>query len=392
MKKIFYITIVSLFIASIAGQADYIYAETEKDEALKLTENAQASILLERDTGQILYEKNAHEPLPPASLTKIMTLLLIMEAIDHDTLKKDEMITVSERAASMGGSQVFLDVGEEMSVDDLIKAVAIASANDASVALAERLAGSEEAFVKLMNEKAERLQLENTHFQNASGLPAENHFTTAYDISIMSRELLKYDDITNYTSIYEDYLRKGEENEFWLVNTNRLVRFYEYVDGLKTGYTKEAQFCLAATAKKDDMRVVSVIMGAKSSKERNAMTMNLIDYGFAHYETEKVFEKGSILGQYKHIQSEQYEYPLKTSEPISVLRKKGESDTSYKTKVTILENESLPIKQGSQLGSIIVQAEDKPIIESPIYAEESIDLASIFTLMKRSLKMMTKYE
>src|SRR5699024_10359657 len=383
----------SLLIVSLTVHTDFIYAETlEKDEALNLTENAQASILLERDTGQILYEKNAHEPLAPASLTKIMTLLLVMEAVDRNEIKKDEMITISERAASMGGSQVFLDVGEEMSVDDLIKAIAIASANDASVALAERLAGSEAAFVKMMNDKAEQLQLENTLFQNASGLPAENHFATAYDIAIMSRELLKYEDITNYTSIYEDYLRQGEDNEFWLVNTNRLVRFYDYVDGLKTGYTKDAQFCLAATAKKDNMRVVSVIMGAESSKERNAMTMNLIDYAFAHYETEKVYEKGSLIGKYKHIQSEQYEYPLKTSEPISILHKKGESELSYQTKVNVIENEALPIKQGLQLGSIVIQAEDKAIIESPIYAEEPIELASLFKLMKRSLKMMTKYE
>lgn len=393
MKNIFYIAIVSLLIVSLTVHTDFIYAETlEKDEALNLTENAQASILLERDTGQILYEKNAHEPLAPASLTKIMTLLLVMEAVDRNEIKKDEMITISERAASMGGSQVFLDVGEEMSVDDLIKAIAIASANDASVALAERLAGSEAAFVKMMNEKAEQLQLENTLFQNASGLPAKNHFSTAYDIAIMSRELLKYEDITNYTSIYEDYLRQGEDNEFWLVNTNRLVRFYDYVDGLKTGYTKDAQFCLAATAKKEDMRVVTVIMGAESSKERNAMTMNLIDYAFAHYETEKVYEKGNLIGKYKHIQSEEYVYPLKTSEPISILHKKGESELSYKTKVDVLENESLPIKQGRQLGSIVIQVEDKAIIESPIYAEESIEVASIFRLMKRSLKMMTKYE
>jgi len=393
MKKTLYIAIVSLVVATLTGQSNFTYAESvEKDPALNLTENAQASILLERDTGQVLYEKNAHEPLAPASLTKIMTLLLVMEAVDHNVINKDEKITISERAASMGGSQVFLDVGEEMSVDDLIKAIAIASANDASVALAERLAGSEAAFVKMMNDKAEQLQLENTLFQNASGLPAENHFTTAYDIAIMSRELLKYEDITNYTSIYEDYLRQGEDNEFWLVNTNRLVRFYDYVDGLKTGYTKDAQFCLAATAKKDNMRVVSVIMGAESSKERNAMTMNLIDYAFAHYETEKVYEKGSLIGKYKHIQSEQYEYPLKTSEPISILHKKGESELSYQTKVNVIENEALPIKQGLQLGSIVIQAEDKAIIESPIYAEEPIEFASLFKLMKRSLKMMTKYE
>src|SRR5690625_4218857 len=262
----------SLFITKTIFAEEKKVEEEEKQPQLELTEDAKASLLLERDTGKILYEKNSHEKLPPASLTKVMTLLLVMEAIDEGKLKKDELITVSQHASSMGGSQVFLAEGEQMSVDDLIKAVAIASANDASVALAERISGSETAFVKLMNNKVRQLNLENTMFQNASGLPAKNHYTTAYDIAIISKELLKYEDITNYTSIYEDYLRKGEENEFWLVNTNRLVRFFPHVDGLKTGYTKEAKFCLTATAKKDDMRVVSVIMGAESSKERNAMT------------------------------------------------------------------------------------------------------------------------
>jgi len=390
MKKLIYITIISM-IMLMTGNGIFVYAE-EKEDTLQLTENALASILLERDTGEILYEKNAHEKLPPASLTKVMTLLLVMEAINDGNLEKDEMITVSERAASMGGSQVFLAEGEQMSVDNLIKSVAIASANDASVTLAERIAGSEEAFVKMMNEKGEQLELENTLFQNSSGLPAKDHYTTAYDIAIMSKELLKYEDITNYTSIYEDYLRKGEENEFWLVNTNRLVRFYPHVDGLKTGYTKEAKFCLAATAKKDDMRVVSVVMGAETSKDRNAMTMGLIDYAFNHYETEKVYDRNEVIGQYSHLQSEKYDYELKTSEPISILRKKGEQNTAYDTKVNVLENERLPIQKGDQLGSIVVQTEDKPIIESPIFAEEEIKTASIMTLMKRSLKMITKYE
>lgn len=392
MKKLVYITIIAVISLTTLGHNSQIYAEAVKDDSLQLTEDAQAAMLLERDTGQVLYEKNAHEKLPPASLTKVMTLLLVMEAIDHGNLAKDEMITVSERASSMGGSQVFLEVGEQMSVDDLIKSIAIASANDASVALAERIAGSEQAFVQLMNEKAERLQLENTLFQNSSGLPAKDHYTTAYDMAIMSKELLKYEEITAYTSIYEDYLRKGEENEFWLVNTNRLVRFFPHVDGLKTGYTKEAKFCLAATAMKDDMRVVSVIMGAETSKDRNAMTMGLFDYAFNHYETERVYGRDEVIGQYSHLQSEKHSYDLKTSEPISILRNKGEKDQSYETKLTVIERAPLPIKQGEQLGSLVVQTKDAPIIESPIYADESIEFGSIFTLMKRSVKLLTKYE
>lgn len=391
MKKIVYITLLSTLIMMLSfSQHLQVYAE-EQEDSLKLTEKARASILIERDTGTILYEKNAHDKLPPASLTKVMTLLLVMEAIHEGNLKLDEMITVSENAASMGGSQVFLAEGEQMSVENLIKAVAIASANDASVALAERIAGSESAFVTLMNEKVKQLNLENTQFQNASGLPAKDHYTSAYDMAIMSKELLKYEDITNYTSIYEDYLRKGEENEFWLVNTNRLVRFSPHVDGLKTGYTSEAKYCLAATAKKDDMRVISVIMGADTSKERNAMTMSLLDYAFNHFETEKIYDQNESVGEYTHLKSKKYQYDLKTSEPISLLRKKGEEEVEYSTELKMNELE-LPIKQGEELGSIIVKTNDKTVYESPIYAEEDIELGSIFSLMKRAVKTIVKYD
>src|SRR5699024_625027 len=240
----------------------------------------------------VLFAKNEHEKLAPASLTKIMTLLLIMEALERKELSLTDVVTVSERAASMGGSQVFLEAGEEMTVEDLIKAIAVASANDASVALAEEIAGTEELFVQKMNEKAKELNLQNTKFQNSSGLPADDHHTTAHDIAIISKELLKYEDIVDYTSIYEDYLRKGEENEFWLVNTNKLVRFHPHVDGLKTGYTSEAKYCLSASAIKDDMRVVAVVMGAETSKERNAIISEMINYAFSKYETKKLFDKG----------------------------------------------------------------------------------------------------
>src|SRR5690625_1952934 len=201
-----------------------------------------------------------------------------MEAIENNKLGWDEKITVSEYASSMGGSQIFLDVGEQMTVEDLVKGIAIASGNDASVALAERIAGSESAFVAMMNEKVKQLNLENTIFQNASGLPAKNHYSSAYDMAIVSKELLKYEKITEFTSIYEDYLRKGKENEFWLVNTNKLVRFYPEVDGLKTGYTSEAKFCLAATAKKEDKRFIAVVIRADTTKEKKNIITKRIDY------------------------------------------------------------------------------------------------------------------
>src|SRR5690606_32370164 len=226
-----------LFTAAAA-----VAEEADEKQSLNLAPNAKSAILMERDTGTIIYDKNAHEILPPASMTKLMTMLIIMEEMEKGNLKKDEIIRVSENAASMGGSQIFLEAGEEMTVEELLKGVAIASANDASVALAERISGSEEAFVAEMNKKAKELGLKNTKFQNTSGLPAKDHYSTAYDMAIIAKELLKYETITEYTSIYEDYLRKGKENEFWLVNTNKLVRFYPGVDGLKTGYTQEAKY------------------------------------------------------------------------------------------------------------------------------------------------------
>src|SRR5690625_4331686 len=227
MKK--YILISSLAFTMLFATTFSVHGEEKSksnENSINLAEDAKSAILIERDTGKKLFDKNAHEKLPPASMTKVMTLLLIMEALDKGDLKKDEMIRISERASSMGGSQIFLEAGEEMSVNDLLKGIAVASGNDASVALAERIAGSEEAYVEKMNTKMKELKLKNTHFQNTTGLPAEDHYSTSHDMAIIAKELLKYESITEYTSLYEDYLRKGEENEFWLVNTNKLVKFY----------------------------------------------------------------------------------------------------------------------------------------------------------------------
>lgn len=389
MKRFTYIIGLAFFLSIFHFKPTF--AE-EQGEKLELTEDAKAAILLERDTGKILYEKNAHEKLAPASMTKIMTLLLIMEAIEDGRLTLDEQITVSERASSMGGSQVFLEAGEQMSVEDLIKAIAIASANDASVALAEQIAGSEEAFVKMMNDKAKELNLENTMFQNSSGLPAKDHYTTAYDMAIIAKELLKYEDVLKYTSIYEDYLRKGEENEFWLVNTNKLVRFYDYVDGLKTGYTSEAKFCLTATAEKDDMRVITVIMGADTAKKRNEMTMNLIDYAFSQYEVEKLFKQGDKVANIRHVQSEKMSYDVKTRYPVSMLHKRGEKSSNfYETEIKINKEITLPLKKGTEVGTLIVKKDEEVVLETPLIIDEEMKKASFMTLVKRTLQNIAKY-
>lgn len=365
----------------------------EEQDNKQLAEEAKAALLLERDSGKVLYEKNAHEKLPPASMTKIMTLLLIMEALESEVIALEEEITISENAASMGGSQVFLAAGEVMKVEDLIKAVAVASGNDASVALAERIAGSEKAFVKLMNDRVEQLQLENSHFENASGLPAKNHYTTAYDMGMIAKELLKYEEIVEYTSIYEDYLRKGEENEFWLVNTNKLVHFSPYIDGLKTGYTSEAKYCLTATAKKDDMRVVSVVMGAENTKVRNAMTMNLIDYAFNQYEPEKLYDKGEKVADLTLLHANDNQYNVVTSEPISLLHEKGKKQPEQsKSEVQMDGNfDTLPIKKGEKVGTLIIKQADEIVHQSDLHVEKEINKADYMTLFKRSIAYITKY-
>lgn len=394
MKKlIVLLTFISILFAPIEMKAEQINSEQTKEAIPEsFVTNVKSALLIERDTGEILFEQDAHKRLPPASLTKIMTLLLVMESIAEEKLTTDEIVTVSKRAASMGGSQVFLAEGEQISVDDLIKAVAIASANDASVALAERIAGSEEDFVQKMNEKANQLQLTNTNFVNSSGLPSENHYTSAYDIAIMSKELLAYEDITSYTSIYEDYLRKGQENEFWLVNTNKLVHFSSIVDGLKTGYTKEAQYCLAATAEQQDMRVITVIMGATSAKERNSMTMDLINYAYNHYEIENLFEKGDKVAEYENLKSQKQVYPIKTPHRLSVIHKKGEDDSDYYSEIELYEDKELPIEAGEEIGRLIVYKDGKKNGESILQTGERIEFGSFFTLMKRSWKHLAKFE
>ncbi|TFJ93759.1 D-alanyl-D-alanine carboxypeptidase family protein [Lentibacillus salicampi] len=360
------------------------------DQELNLAPDARSAILIERDTGEMLFDKNAHKKLPPASMTKVMTLLLIMEALDQGKIEKDETIRVSERAASMGGSQIFLEAGEEMSVNDLLKGVAVASGNDASVALAERISGSEKAFVEQMNKKAEALGLENTQFQNVTGLPTENHYSTAHDMAVMSKELLKYESITNYTSIYEDYLRKGEENEFWLVNTNKLVKSYPGVDGLKTGYTNEAKYCLTATAEKSDMRMIAVVMGADTTKERNASISGMLDYAFNHYETKNLYEKGQTITTLDMLKAEDPSIDVTASESISTIHRKGEKDKKVSTSVNLKSDIELPISKGDEVGELVIKNNGKTLSKSPLIVDYDVEEASYLTLLKRTAQNMVK--
>ena len=355
-----------------------------KAQDLTLAENAKSAILIESSTGKILYEKNPDEKLIPASMTKMMSMLLIIEAIENGVLKWNQVITVSENASSMGGSQILLEKGEKMTVEDLFKGVAIASGNDAVVALAEAVYGSESNFVSHMNEKAQKLGLKNTNFKNPHGLDAADHYSSARDMSIIAKNLVKHDKIFKYTSVYEDYLRQNTDRKIWLVNTNKLVRFYEGTDGLKTGYTSGAGYCITATAKKNNMRIIAVVMGEPTSKMRNKEVSEMFDYAFAQYKTENLLQNKS-LGKYR-VDSGKEEYvKIIPKQEVTVLKKKGEEKTKSTYKVNI-ENLKAPLKVGDSIGDLIVEENGKIIRKVKLTVEKNVDKINFFELYIRNMK------
>ncbi|MGF9962990.1 MULTISPECIES: D-alanyl-D-alanine carboxypeptidase family protein [Bacillus] len=368
------------------------FAQSEKKEAEtkpKLAEQASSAIVIEQDTGKVLFEKSPNEKLPPASMTKIMTMLLIMEQIEKGKLKLQDKVRTSEHAASMGGSQIFLEPGEEMTVNEMLKGIAIASGNDASVAVAEHIAGSEEGFVDMMNKKAKDLGLKNTHFQNPTGLPAKNHYSTAYDMAVMAKELMKYPLIRKYTGKYEDYLREDTDKKFWLVNTNKLVRFYPGVDGVKTGFTTEAKYCLTASAERNGMRVISVIMGSPTSKERNAEVTKLLDYAFSQYMTKKMYTRGEKIQTVKVGKGKKETVDLVASDNVSLLMKKGETMKNIKKEVVAEEKVKAPIKKGDALGTLVIKKDNQVLLKQTIVAKEDVAAASWWELFKRSFGMFS---
>ena len=341
--------------------------------------DCKSAVLIEAETGRVLYEQNADEALPPASVTKVMTLLLTMEAIEKGTISLDQILTASEHAASMGGTQVFLEVGEQMSVEDLLKSVIIASANDAAVVLAEAIAGSEESFVAMMNLRAAELRMNNTHFENTNGLDdtVTNHVTSARDIAIMSRELISHEKILQYSGIWMDTVRNGA---FGLTNTNRLVRFYRGATGLKTGSTSKAKFCISATAKRDGMHLIAVIMGAETRDVRNAEATKLLDWGFANYSlyTYEACEQGEI----KLLGSKANSISCE-NEAFSVLVPKGKA--SKVTVETLLpESVDAPIRAGESVGKLVFNLDGETIGEMNITSTataERITFAELFIFM-----------
>lgn len=374
MKKILILLLLLISIPLVKAE------ETED-----LAPNAKSAIMIEASTGEILFQKNKDEKLAPASMTKMMSMLLIMEEIENGNLKWDEMITASEKASSMGGSQIFLKVGEKMTVEDLLKGVAIASGNDAVVALAERIAGSEEQFVKRMNTRAKDLGLKNTNFINATGLTADNHYSSAYDMSLIAKELVKHEKILEFTSTYEDYLRKDTKSPFWLVNTNRLVRFKEGVDGLKTGFTDEAGYCLTATMKKDNMRLITVVMKEENTSKRSADTTKMLDYGFNIYMVQTILDEKTTIEKKKVELGKTLTTEIVPKENITILNKKSDEqkNITYKTNISKI---TAPVKKGDKVGTIDI-IEDNTIISTiDATVKEDIAKANILTIYLRNLK------
>ena len=375
MKKILLFVSFLLFIPIV------VQAEDIED----LAPNAGSAIMIEAATGEILFQKNENEKMAPASMTKMMSLLLIFEEIEKGNIKWDEMITTSEHASSMGGSQIFLKVGEKMSVLDLMKGICIASANDATVLMAERVSGTEESFVKKMNEKARELGLKNTNFINATGLDADNHYSSAYDMAMIAKELVKHNKVLEFSSTYEDYLRKDTANPFWLVNTNRLVKFYPEIDGLKTGFTSTAGYCLTATAKKDNMRLITVVMNESDTGKRSADTKKMLDYGFNIYMVKKIIDKNTTIEKKNIELGKVLTAEIIPKETITILSKKTdkERNITYKANIKTL---IAPIKKGDIVGTIDIIEEGKKISTVNATIKKDINKANILTIFLRNLK------
>lgn len=353
--------------------------------AVDLNLNAKSALLMDVATGTVLYEKECHERLAPASVTKVMTMLLIMEALDDGRIHLDDQVTASEAAAAKGGSQIYLKAGETMPVSDMLKSIAVSSANDCACAMAELIAGSESAFVEQMNQRAAELGMADTHFVNCTGLDdskeAENHRTSAYDIALMSRQLLKYHpDIKKYTTIWMDTVRGGT---FGLSNTNKLIRFYSGATGLKTGFTSGAGYCLSATAKREGMELIAVVMGCESAQKRTADCKALLDYGFATY---SVVRPGLKAGRTVAVHlGKQNTVPVELTERREILVDKAKR-TSLTAKVELAQLVPAPVEKGQQVGTISVYAGEKLLIQLPLAAAQAVAKLSFGDVFKLVLE------
>ena len=379
MKKFCYILLLMLLIIPISVKAEETNTETE------LIKNATSGLLMEQSTGEIIFEKEKDKQVAVASMTKMVAQTIILEKIESGKIKWTDIVEVSKNAASMGGSQIYLTPGEKMSVEDLFKGISMASANDAVVAMAEYISGSEGAFVKLMNQKVKELGLKNTHFKNSTGLDEEGHYSSAYDMAIIARNLLTHEEILKFSSVYEDYLREDTENKFWLVNTNKLVRFYEGADGLKTGHTDAAKYCLAATAKKNGMRLIAIVLGEEESKVRNSETMALLDYGFNTKKITVVKKKDDVIKEIKFDKGNKEKIEIKPKYDVGILEDKQSSGNNYKYNVKI-DKLSLPLKKGDVVGKITVTKKNKEVTSVDLISNTNVEKLNYLELYIETIK------
>lgn len=374
MKKLVVSFLVMLLLCPMVVKAD--------DNTL--IPNAKSGVLMEESTGKIIFEKNKDEMVAVASMTKMVAQILILEAIEKGQIKWTDKVTASANASSMGGSQIYLSTGETLTVEEMMKGISMASANDATVAMAEFLKGTEIDFVKEMNKKVKELGLKNTQFKNCTGLDEEGHYSTAYDMAVIARELLKHEDILKFSSKYEDYLRVNTPNKFWLVNTNKLVRFYEGADGLKTGHTDAAKYCLAATAKKNDMRLIAIVLGEEVSKVRNSETMALLDYGFNTYGLQIVKKKNETVKTERVEKASTKKIEYTPIYDIGVLSKKSDTKKKYSYDIKITKH-NLPLIKGEVVGKIKIKDGNNVVGEGDLTVKKSTKKLSYLILFRNTI-------
>ena len=350
-----------------------------------LVPNSASSILIEADSGKIIYEKEKDKRVSVASMTKMVAQIIILEEIEKGHIKWSDVVTVSRNASGMGGSQIYLEEGEKITIEDLMKGISVASGNDATVAMAEVISGSEEKFVKKMNQKIKELGLKNTHFSNCTGLDTDDHYSSSYDMAMIARDLVvNHSEILRFSSIYEDYLREDTDRKFWLVNTNKLISFYDGADGLKTGHTDAAGYCLAATAKRNDLRLIAIVLGEKDSKVRNAETVSLLDYGFNNVKLKKIVNKGTVVKKIEVNKANKDIINVKLKNNLNVVENSGINNKKYKFNVKV-NDIKLQIKKDSVVGKIEAIYKNKVVSTGELIVDEDIEELSYLELLKENL-------
>lgn len=375
----------AVFLCFLLLMPTVVFAKKESD-SIDLIPGARSGVLMEANSGKIIFQKEMDKEVAIASMTKMVSQILILDAIREGKINWDDVVTVSQNAADMGGSQIYLSVGEKISVRDLFKGISMASANDATVQMAEVLAGTENSFVSMMNKKVQELGLKHTKFKNCTGFDEDGHYSSAYDMAMIARELIvNYPEILEFSSVYEDYLREDTKNKFWLVNTNKLVRFYEGADGLKTGHTDAAKYCLAATAKKNDLRFIAIVLGEEDSKIRNQEVMELLDYGFNNYRMDLLKSKDEVVKTMPLDKASKSKVSFVPVSDIGILSKVSDQKKKYTYDVK-LDKFSLPVVPGDVVGKVIVKSQNNKVTSVDLTVSEKVEVLSFWQLLGRGFK------